>query len=67
VAAEAVTTNIRREDDAAFARRKQRMTVYEPNAAEIAQWAKLFADTRARLRGTTFTATLVDEAVRQGS
>jgi TRAP-type C4-dicarboxylate transport system substrate-binding protein len=67
VAAEALTTNIRREDDAAFARRKQRMTVYEPNAAEIAQWAKLFADTRARLRGTTFTATLVDEAVRQGS
>jgi TRAP-type C4-dicarboxylate transport system substrate-binding protein len=67
VAAEALTTSIRREDDAALARRKQRMTVYEPNAAEIAQWQKLFADTRARLRGTTFTATLVDEAVRQGS
>lgn len=67
VAAEALTTSIRHEDDAALARRKQRMTVYEPNAAEIAQWNKLFADTRARLRGTTFTATLVDEAVRQGS
>ncbi len=67
VATEALTTSIRHEDDAALARRKQRMTVYEPNAAEIAQWNKLFADTRARLRGTTFTATLVDEAVRQGS
>ena len=53
--------------DAAFERRKQRMTVYTPNAAELAQWVKLFADTRARLRGTTFNAALVDEAVRQGS
>ena len=67
VAAEALTTSIRREDDAAFARRQQRMTTYTPNAAEAAQWQKLFADTRARLRGTTFTAALVDEAVRQGS
>jgi TRAP-type C4-dicarboxylate transport system substrate-binding protein len=67
VAAEALTTSIRREDDAALARRRQRMTVYEPNAAEVAQWNKIFADTRARLRGTTFTAALVDEAVRQGS
>lgn len=67
VAGEALTTSIRREDDAALARRKQRMTVYEPNAAEAAQWNKLFADTRARLRGTTFTAALVDEAVRQGT
>jgi TRAP-type C4-dicarboxylate transport system substrate-binding protein len=67
VAGEALTTSIRREDDAAFARRKQRMTTYEPTAAEVAQWQKLFADTRARLRGTTFTAALVDEAVRQGS
>jgi len=67
VAAEALTTSIRREDDAAFARRKERMTVYTPNAAETAQWSRLFADTRARLRGTTFTAALVDEAVRNGS
>jgi TRAP-type transport system periplasmic protein len=67
VAAEALTTSIRREDDAAFARRKQRMTVYDPNAAEIQAWQRLFADTRARLRGTVFTATLVDEAIRQGT
>ncbi|HEY2367234.1 MAG TPA: TRAP transporter substrate-binding protein DctP [Polyangiaceae bacterium] len=67
VAAEALTTSIRREDDAAFARRQQRMTTYTPNAAEVQQWNRLFADTRARLRGTTFTAALVDEAVRQGS
>ncbi len=67
VAGEALTTSIRREDDAAFARRQQRMTTYTPNAAEVAQWTKLFADTRARLRGTTFTPALVDEAARQGS
>jgi TRAP-type C4-dicarboxylate transport system substrate-binding protein len=67
VAGEALTANIRREDDAAFARRRQRMTVYQPNAAELAQWNKIFADTRARLRGTTFTPALVDEAARLGS
>jgi len=67
VAGEALTANIRREDDAALARRRQRMTVYEPNAAEQAQWSKIFADTRARLRGTTFTPALVDEAARLGS
>jgi TRAP-type C4-dicarboxylate transport system substrate-binding protein len=67
VAGEALTTSIRREDEAAFARRQQRMTTYTPNAAEVAQWTKLFADTRARLRGTVFTAALVDEAQRQGS
>jgi TRAP-type C4-dicarboxylate transport system substrate-binding protein len=66
VAASALTTNIRREDDAALARRKQRMTVHEPTAAEIAQWDRLFAETRARLRGTTFRAALVDEAARRG-
>ncbi len=67
IAAEALTTSIRREDDAAFARRKERMTVHEPNAAETAQWNRIFADTRARLRGTTFTQTLVDDAVRLGT
>jgi len=67
VAGEALTANIRREDDLALARRRQRMTVHEPSAAEAAQWNKLFADTRARLRGTTFTAALVDEAARLGS
>ena len=66
VAAAALTTSIRREDDAALARRKQRMTVHEPTASEAAQWNRLFADTRARLRGTTFHASLVDEAVRRG-
>ncbi len=66
VAARALTTSIRREDDAAFARRRQRMTAYTPNAAEVAQWNKLFADTRARLRGTTFSPAVYDEAARHG-
>ncbi|HEY1954184.1 MAG TPA: TRAP transporter substrate-binding protein DctP [Polyangiaceae bacterium] len=67
VAGEALTTTIRHEDDAAMARRRQRMTVHEPTATETAQWNRLFAETRARLRGTTFNAALVDEAVRRGS
>ena len=67
VAGEALTTTIRREDDAALARRRQRMTVHEPTAAEAVQWNRLFSDTRARLRGTTFNAAIVDEAARRGS
>lgn len=66
VAAEALTTSIRHEDDAALARRRQRMTVHEPTASEMTQWNRVFADTRARLRGTTFNAALVDEAARRG-
>jgi TRAP-type C4-dicarboxylate transport system substrate-binding protein len=64
IAGSALTTRIRNEDDAAFARLKARMTAYDPSAAEVAQWNKLFADTRARLRGTVFTAQVFDDAVR---
>jgi TRAP-type C4-dicarboxylate transport system substrate-binding protein len=60
----ALTTRIRREDDAAFARIKGRMTAYDPNPSDIAAWTKLFADTRARLRGTVFNAQVFDDAVR---
>lgn len=64
VAGEALTTSIRALDDAALARRKAHMTTYEPTAADVAQWSKLFADTRARLRGTVFTTAVFDEAAK---
>jgi len=64
IAGQALTTRIRNEDDAAFARLKARMTAYDPSAAEIAQWTKLFAGTRARLRGTVFNPQVFDDAVR---
>lgn len=64
VAGEALTTSIRAQDDAALARRKQRMTAYEPTPTETALWTKLFADTRARLRATVFNAAVFDEAVK---
>ncbi|HEY1956837.1 MAG TPA: TRAP transporter substrate-binding protein DctP [Polyangiaceae bacterium] len=64
IAGSALTTRIRREDDAAFARLKARMTTYDPNGSDIAAWQKVFADTRARLRGTVFNPQVFDEAVR---
>jgi len=64
VATDALTVRIRREDAAAFARLKARMVAVEPNADEQAQWAKAFADTRARLRGTTFDPKVFDDAVK---
>ena len=64
IAGQALTTRIRREDDAAFGRLKARMSGYDPNASEMAEWQKLFADTRARLRGTVFQPAVFDEAVR---
>jgi TRAP-type C4-dicarboxylate transport system substrate-binding protein len=64
VAGDALTGRIRREDAAAFGRLKARMTAYEPNAAEQEQWNKVFADTRARLRGTTFDPKVFDDAVK---
>jgi TRAP-type C4-dicarboxylate transport system substrate-binding protein len=64
VAGEALTIRIRKEDDAAFARLKTRMTAYSPSPAESAEWAKLFAETRAKLRGSTFNAAVFDEAVK---
>ena len=64
VAGDALTASIRALDDAALGRRKQRMTAYDPTAAEVAQWTQLFADTRARLRGSVFNAAVFDDAVK---
>ena len=64
VAGDALTGRIRREDAASFARLKGRMATYDPNPDEQAQWKKVFADTRARLRGTTFDAAVFDQAVK---
>lgn len=64
VAGTALTTRIRNEDEAAFARLKARMTATDPSPTEMAQWQKLFQDTRARLRGTVFNAQVFDDAVR---
>ncbi|HEX7604976.1 MAG TPA: TRAP transporter substrate-binding protein DctP, partial [Polyangiaceae bacterium] len=64
LAGAALTVRIRNEDDLAYTRLIGRMTKYDPNAAEQAEWTKLFADTRAKLRGTTFNAQVFDDAVR---
>ncbi len=40
------------------------MVTYEPTPADQAAWDRIFADTRARLRGATFNAQVFDEAVR---
>jgi TRAP-type C4-dicarboxylate transport system substrate-binding protein len=63
-AGDALTVSIRNEDNAAFNRLKQRMVAYDPTPADQAQWDRIFADTRARLRGATFNAAVFDEAVR---
>jgi TRAP-type transport system periplasmic protein len=64
VAGDALTGRIRREDAAAFARLKARMVTTEPTVDEMNQWAKLFADTRARLRGAVFDPAVFDAAVK---
>jgi len=63
VAGDALTGRIRREDGAAFTRLKSRMATYDPTPDDMAQWNKVFADTRARLRGT-FDAAVFDAAVK---
>lgn len=63
VAGEALTARIRREDSAAFERLKGRMTKVEPSADDIAAWNKIFEQTRARLKGSTFNAAVFDAAV----
>lgn len=64
IAADALTESIRKEDDAAFARRKSKMTAYDPSPSEQEEWAKLFASVRGKLRGTAFQAAIVDEATK---
>ena len=64
MAGDALTGRIRREDGAAFGRLKARMTAYEPNPGEQQQFEAIFAETRKRLRGTTFDPKVFDDAVR---
>jgi TRAP-type C4-dicarboxylate transport system substrate-binding protein len=61
---EALTSSIRNQDNMAFGRLKARMTTYEPNAAEQAQWKALFEQTRAKLKGTTFEPKVFEQAVQ---
>jgi len=64
VASDALLARIRKEDDAAFDRLKGRMTAYTPSPAEQAEWAKLFTETRNKLRGAVFNASTFDDAVK---
>jgi TRAP-type C4-dicarboxylate transport system substrate-binding protein len=64
VAGDALTSRIRREDAASFARLKARMVATESTPDEMTQWAKLFADIRARLRGSVFDPAVLDAAVK---
>lgn len=61
VACKALTSRIREEDKKALERLKQRMEVVTPTADELAQWKKVFADTRARLAKGTFSPEVVKQ------
>ncbi len=61
VASKALTDRIRGEDAKAFARLEKRMTVVELSAEDVAAWAKVFAEARARLGKGTFPAKLIEE------
>ena len=62
VAAGALTTRIRNEDKAAFGRLQSKMTVSTSNDAQLAEWAEIFKQTRARLAQGTFPKDLVEKA-----
>ena len=73
IAAKALTTSIRAADDAAFLRlagdgkgTKGRMADYTPTDAEQAQWKALFDQTKAKLRGGTFNADVMDQIAAAG-
>ncbi|MEO7112705.1 MAG: TRAP transporter substrate-binding protein DctP, partial [Polyangiaceae bacterium] len=73
IAAKALTTSIRAADDAAFLRlagdghgTKGRMADYTPTPAEQAQWVALFEATKAKLRGGTFDAAIMDKIAAAG-
>jgi TRAP-type C4-dicarboxylate transport system substrate-binding protein len=65
VAGEALSNRVRREDAAAYARLKGRMTAYEPTDADVAQWRAVFVQVAQRLRGAHFDAKLFDAALSQ--
>jgi TRAP-type C4-dicarboxylate transport system substrate-binding protein len=62
VAAAALTTRIRNEDAAAFGRLRSKMTVSTSSDAQLAEWAAIFKQTRARLAQGTFPKDLVEKA-----
>jgi len=62
VAATALTTRIRNEDAAAFGRLRSKMTVSTSSDAQLAEWAEIFKQTRARLAQGTFPKDLVQKA-----
>jgi TRAP-type C4-dicarboxylate transport system substrate-binding protein len=62
VAAGALTTRIRNEDAAAFARLKSKMTVSTSTDAQVDEWAAIWKQTRARLAQGTFPKDLVEKA-----
>jgi TRAP-type transport system periplasmic protein len=59
VAAAALTTKIRSEDDAAFGRLKGKMTVTTPSADDKAKWESVFKQARQKLAQGTFSSDLV--------
>lgn len=59
VAATALTTKIRSEDDAAFGRLKGKMTVTTPSADDKAKWETVFKAARQKLSQGTFSSDLV--------
>jgi TRAP-type transport system periplasmic protein len=72
LAGAALTNSIRRADDEAYTRLAvgypaktppipARMTAYTPTEAEKAEWVKLFAATKAKLKGGTFEAGVMDQ------
>jgi len=62
VAGTALTTRIRNEDAAAFARLKGKMTVSTSSEAQLNEWAEVWKQTRARLAQGTFPKDLVEKA-----
>jgi TRAP-type C4-dicarboxylate transport system substrate-binding protein len=59
IAASALTTKIRSEDDAAFARLKGKMTVTTPSADDKTKWEAIFKAARQKLSQGTFSSDLV--------
>ncbi len=59
VAASALTTKIRSEDDAAFTRLKGKMTVTTPSADDKTKWEAIFKAARQKLAQGTFSSDLV--------
>ncbi len=60
-AADTLTKVIRNEDKKAFERLLGSKKHFMPSESELAQWKKVFADSRARLAGSTFPAAFVKQ------